>query len=101
MTVAHTPPLPLAGRGRGWGCRLAASGLIAKLRSSSAHPHPLTPPRKGEGGANRLAAVLVVLLLALSFLAPAAHAAPTFPPLTGRVVDDAHVLSPQTAADHR
>ena len=27
-----------------------------------------------------------------------AHAAPTFPPLTGRVVDDAHLLQPQTAA---
>ena len=49
--------------------------------------------------ANRLvAAVLAVLALALSF-APAARAAPSFPPLTGRVVDDAHVLSPQTAAD--
>src|SRR6516165_10420982 len=37
-------------------------------------------------------------LLALLFAFPAL-AAPTFPPLTGRVVDDAHVLSPQTQAD--
>jgi uncharacterized protein len=41
--------------------------------------------------------VFVVLLVAL--FAQAAHAAPTFPPLTGRVVDDAHVLSPATTAD--
>ena len=39
---------------------------------------------------------LVALLLAL-FVAPA-FAAPSFPPLTGRVVDDAHVLSPETQA---
>jgi uncharacterized protein len=38
--------------------------------------------------------------LALSFVAVAASAAPTFPPLNGqRVVDDAHVLTPQTTAD--
>ena len=99
MTVAHTPPLPLAGRGRGWGCWLGLGGFAASRRSSSRHPHPLTPARKGERSANRLAAALVAFLLALSFLAPTARAAPTFPPLTGRVVDDAHVLSPQTAAD--
>ena len=36
--------------------------------------------------------------LFLAFLALPAVAAPTFPALTGRVVDDAHVLSPATAA---
>jgi uncharacterized protein len=35
----------------------------------------------------------------LAFVAPAARADPTFPALTGRVVDDAHVLSPQTQSD--
>ncbi len=47
-----------------------------------------------------LRALLVVLGFAfgLSGAAPAG-AAPSFPPLTGRVVDDAHVLSPQTQAD--
>ncbi len=40
---------------------------------------------------------LLALLLAL-FAAPAL-AAPTFPTLTGRVVDDAHVLSPEVQAD--
>ena len=37
-----------------------------------------------------------MLFVALLFAAPAL-AAPTFPPLTGRVVDDAHLLTPQTA----
>ena len=36
----------------------------------------------------------VVALFACLLLAFAAHAAPKFPALTGRVVDDAHVLSP-------
>ena len=47
----------------------------------------------------RVASFFVMLAMALSFLAPAAHAALTFPPLTGRVVDDAHVLSAQTVSD--
>lgn len=38
---------------------------------------------------------LAATVLALCLMAPVA-AAPTFPPLTGRVVDDAHILSPQT-----
>ena len=54
---------------------------------------PLPLVRRGRG----LAAVLIVLLLA--FFAQAARADPTFPALTGRVVDDAHVLSPQTVTD--
>ena len=39
-----------------------------------------------------------VLAIGLAFAFPAT-AALTFPPLTGRVVDDAHVLSPATQAD--
>jgi uncharacterized protein len=43
---------------------------------------------------------LIALALTVFVLAGApARAAPTFPPLTGRVVDDAHVLSAQTQAD--
>ena len=38
-------------------------------------------------------------LFAAFFLAAPAFAALTFPPLTGRVVDDAHVLSPDVQAD--
>jgi len=44
-----------------------------------------------------LAAALVVF--SLMILGGRAVAAPTFPPLTGRVVDDAHVLSPEIQAD--
>jgi uncharacterized protein len=40
-----------------------------------------------------------MLAMALSCFAPAARAALTFPPLTGRVVDNAHVLSAQTVTD--
>jgi uncharacterized protein len=45
----------------------------------------------------RLAGVLT--LLVLLFVGAPTLATPTFPPLTGRVVDDAHVLSPQIQAD--
>ena len=41
--------------------------------------------------------VLAVLILLCSF--GVAMAAPKFPPLTGRVVDDANILSPQTEAE--
>jgi uncharacterized protein len=46
-----------------------------------------------------IASFIVMLALALSLFAPAARAALTFPPLTGRVVDNAHVLSAQTVTD--
>ena len=41
----------------------------------------------------------LMLGLMLALVAVPALAAPTFPALTGRVVDDAHVLTPQTQAD--
>ncbi len=44
-------------------------------------------------------AALIAILFALVFLAAPAFATPTFPPLTGRVVDDAHVLTPDVQAD--
>jgi uncharacterized protein len=44
----------------------------------------------------RFRAVLVALVAAALLLAVPAVAAPTFPPLTGRVVDDAHVLDDAT-----
>jgi uncharacterized protein len=49
----------------------------------------LSLPRLGGG--------LTVLILAVFAMASVAFAAPKFPPLTGRVVDNAHVLSPETA----
>ena len=51
----------------------------------SLDPHPRSFPLRGK---EVFLAFLLFLLLAV-----AAHAAPTFPALTGRVVDDAHVLS--------
>ena len=51
----------------------------------------------------RLAGILALLALLLAApawaAAPAGTPAPKFPPLTGRVVDDAHVLSPQVQAE--
>lgn len=44
-----------------------------------------------------LKAVVAAAFLLFAFVAAPALAEPKFPPLTGRVVDDAHVLSPQTA----
>jgi uncharacterized protein len=55
------------------------------------HPHPSPPPSGGRA--------LVLALLCLLFLAAPAFADPSFPPLTGRVVDDAHVLTPEVQAD--
>lgn len=47
----------------------------------------------------RSAVFAILAAAALLFGAVQASAAPTFPALTGRVVDDAHVLSAQTQAD--
>jgi uncharacterized protein len=57
-----------------------------------AAPLPALSPLRlawGRGGA-------AILALCLCLLALPALAEPKFPPLTGRVVDDAHLLSPQT-----
>jgi uncharacterized protein len=48
---------------------------------------------------NAAAAVFLVVVLAVLGLCAPARAALTFPPLTGRVVDDAHVLSPEVKAE--
>jgi len=49
--------------------------------------------------APRQAAALLAALLWLGTLLGALHAAPTFPPLTGRIVDEAGLLSPQDRAE--
>ena len=51
----------------------------------------MIPPPRGGRDARSLATLALGLFLCL--FAAVAHAAPTFPPLTGRVVDNAHVLS--------
>jgi uncharacterized protein len=65
------------------------------MTSAVAPPLPLAARGRGWG----LASLLLILVATLSFLAPAARAALTFPPLSGRVVDNAHVLSAQTVTD--
>src|ERR1700760_2773645 len=46
-----------------------------------------------------IAGLIAFLCLAVPALTDDAYAAPTFPTLSGRVVDDAHVLNAQTVAD--
>jgi uncharacterized protein len=80
------------------------------LRSASAREcersKAASPPRRacqregwGEGRhvAVRLSALFMLLLVALA-LAGSASAEPKFPPLTGRIVDDANLLTPQDKA---
>jgi uncharacterized protein len=57
-------------------------------------PPPCGPAGRGRG---RGLFAFVAALFAFLALAGAALADPTFPPLSGRVVDAAHLLSPQTA----
>ena len=64
MTATYDLPSPFGGRDRG----------------------------RGSAQASQLLAVLVATIAYL-LIAAAAHAAPKFPALSGRVVDDAHVLS--------
>src|SRR5262245_60920343 len=59
----------------------------APARDRPVRPQNSAPTRRG--GWTAWAALLLCL-----FLPALALAAPTFPPLTGRVVDDANILSP-------
>ncbi len=73
---------------------------VAMVCPSPRGRYPLPPrervaaKRPGEGASNALAFVLLALLL----FTGAAHAELKFPPLTGRIVDDAHVLTPADKA---
>ena len=59
----------------------------------------VAPAALGDlGWGERIIASLLVVIAALCLCAGSAQAALTFPPLTGRVVDDAHVLAPDVAA---
>src|SRR5581483_9295971 len=65
-------------------------------QASAPHPNPL-PVKNGErgpGGARvRAIASFIAMLLIAALAATAALADPKFPPLTGRIVDDAGLLS--------
>ena len=65
----------------------APNALSASRRR--VHPHPKPFPHRGGRAFAWLALVFAM------FFATVAAAAPQFPPLTGRVVDNAHILSPQ------
>jgi len=53
----------------------------------------------GVAGGRTITAVLRIFLLVLLLAATALASVPTFPQLTGRVVDDANVLSPATRSE--
>lgn len=55
--------------------------------------------RRASRAAPRPRLVLLALLAALAFAPGLSLAAPSFPPLTGRVVDEADILSPQIEAE--
>ena len=74
-----------------------AVSLVNALRAAAARrgeavltpPHPTLSPQGGEGFCAAVFALICLLLLPTLALA-----APKFPPLTGRVVDNAELLSP-------
>ena len=100
---------PLAGEGRGPAepgsvrgrpaLRRGGRPQLARRRdpSPSSRAARRRGPRRIPQGERGLFAVLLALLCLL--VAAPAYAALSFPPLTGRVVDDAHVLSPEVQAD--
>ena len=61
---------------------------MTTISTRSAHPSQPSPSRGGL--------LLFTLLFAFLFTLPALAAEPKFPALSGRVVDDAHILSPAT-----
>ncbi len=75
--------------------------MRGRLAPSTASRSP-SPVNGGGIFPRRLIALAFAVLLgfaAAGLGAAGARADPSFPPLTGRVVDDAHVLSPQVQAD--
>jgi len=57
------------------------------------NPHPDLPPCRGKGPA-LLLALLLLSFLTIQLFSATAFAAPPFPALTGRVVDEAGILAP-------
>jgi uncharacterized protein len=81
-------PSPCKGEGEGGGS-LPIAGTI----TAGAHPHPDLPPERGkETGLWRT--FLFLPFIAFQLFVHTAIAAPDFPVLTGRMVDEAGILSP-------
>jgi hypothetical protein len=64
--LAAASPLPLAGRGRGWGeapgWSIAVSRAVSRLHRTDAaliFTPPLTPPRQGEGNSRSVRGALI------------------------------------------
>jgi uncharacterized protein len=70
---------------------------MSTIRSRASFAAPAARQGGGQGAIATLLAAFA-LLLAFACLAGPAAADPTFPALTGRVVDDAHVLTPEVTA---
>jgi uncharacterized protein len=70
-------------------------------RPASRAPRDEEQGWRGNFGAHALAFAfaLIIAIGGAGLVHGVARADPTFPPLTGRVVDDAHVLSPEIQAD--
>ena len=68
---------------------MPARALITRGQTHGSDPNATAPTPRALAAR---AILLACLLLLLSVLTPA-HADPKFPPLTGRIVDDAHILS--------
>jgi uncharacterized protein len=74
--------------------RRDGGGVFARLNAPSVGFAATSPVTRGR---RWIAALLTLFTLAFSL--PALAAGPTFPALTGRVVDGANILSPQVEAD--
>jgi len=90
--------LPLLTREAGEVARRASrrdgGGVFARQNAPSVGFAATSPVARGR---RWIAALLTLVVLA--FTAPALAAGPTFPALTGRVVDNANILSPQGEAE--
>ncbi len=64
---------------------------------STGTPGPPLPLRE-RAGVRGLVLILPLMLAAVFLFAAAAYAEPKFPPLTGRIVDEAHLLTPSDRA---
>ena len=82
-------PSPFEGEGEGGGAI-----LVVGANAENTDPHPVLPPFRGKGlGLWRV--FLLLPFIVFQLLLQTAYAAPDFPALGGRVVDEAGVLTPQ------
>lgn len=72
---------------------------MSLTRSRASMPAPAARQGRERGPVATLLSAFALLFACFAFFAGPALADPTFPALTGRVVDDAHVLSAETSAE--